>query len=92
MSKYGFGKIVDLSFDDAIEHVTHALQAEGFGVLADTDIAGAMKKKLRTCRLTGSWAHAIRHWRIAPWNASHPSVCFCPATSGAAGRRQHGPC
>lgn len=46
MSKYGFGKIVDLSFDDAIEHVTHALQGEGFGVLADIDVAGAMKKKL----------------------------------------------
>ncbi len=46
MSKYGFGKIVDLSFDDAIEHVTLALQAEGFGILADIDVAGAMKKKL----------------------------------------------
>ena len=46
MTKYGFGKIVDMSFDDAIEHVTHALQGEGFGVLADIDVAGAMKKKL----------------------------------------------
>ncbi len=46
MSKYGFGKIVDLSFDDAIERVTLALQVEGFGVLADIDVAGAMKKKL----------------------------------------------
>ena len=46
MSKYGFGKTVDMSFDDAIEHVTHALQTEGFGVLADIDVAGAMKKKL----------------------------------------------
>ncbi len=46
MTKYGFGKIVDLSFDDAIERVTVALQGEGFGVLADIDVAGAMKKKL----------------------------------------------
>lgn len=46
MSKYGFGKTVDMSFDAAIEQVTHALQGEGFGVLADIDIAGAMKKKL----------------------------------------------
>ena len=46
MSKYGFGKTVDMSFDDAIEYVTHALQGEGFGVLADIDVAGAMKKKL----------------------------------------------
>jgi len=46
MSRYGFGKIVDRSFDDAIERVIHALQGEGFGVLADIDVAGAMKKKL----------------------------------------------
>ncbi len=44
--KYGFGKTVALTFDQAIEHVTQALQAEGFGVLADIDVAGAMKKKL----------------------------------------------
>ena len=45
MIKYGFGKTVDLSFDDAIAHVTLALQGEGFGILADIDVAGAMKKK-----------------------------------------------
>lgn len=46
MLKYGFGKIVDKKFDDALESVIHALQGEGFGVLADIDVAGAMKKKL----------------------------------------------
>lgn len=46
MIKYGFGKTVDMSFDDAIVHVTQALQGEGFGILADIDVAGAMKKKL----------------------------------------------
>lgn len=46
MSKYGFGKTVDLSFDAAIERVTQVLQGEGFGVLADIDVAAAMKKKL----------------------------------------------
>ncbi len=44
--KYGFGKTVELTFDQAIEHVTQALQGEGFGVLADIDVAGAMKKKI----------------------------------------------
>lgn len=44
--KYGFGKTVELTFDQAIERVTQALQGEGFGVLADIDVAGAMKKKL----------------------------------------------
>ena len=46
MIKYGFGKTVDMSFDDAIVHVTQALQDEGFGILADIDVAGAMKQKL----------------------------------------------
>jgi uncharacterized protein (DUF302 family) len=46
MSRYGFGKSVNLPFDKAITHVTEALQVEGFGVLSDIDVAGAMKKKL----------------------------------------------
>ena len=44
--KYGFGTAVALTFDQAIERVTQALQGEGFGVLSDIDVAGAMKKKL----------------------------------------------
>lgn len=45
MTKYGFGKTVEMPFDDAIVHVTQALQDEGFGILADIDVAGTMKKK-----------------------------------------------
>ncbi|MCK9530621.1 MAG: DUF302 domain-containing protein [Gammaproteobacteria bacterium] len=44
--KYGFGKSVAFPFEDAVYRVTQALQAEGFGILADIDVAGAMKKKL----------------------------------------------
>ena len=44
--KYGFGTAVAMTFDQAIERVTQALQGEGFGVLSDIDVAGAMKKKL----------------------------------------------
>jgi uncharacterized protein (DUF302 family) len=43
---FGFGKQVDLSFDDAIDKVTHALKDEGFGVLSDIDVAAKMKEKL----------------------------------------------
>ena len=45
-SEFGFGKIVDTSFDDAIEKVTAELEKEGFGVLSDIDVAAKMKAKL----------------------------------------------
>lgn len=44
--KYGFGKKVEMLFDSAVERVTQSLQAEGFGVLADIDVAATLKKKL----------------------------------------------
>jgi uncharacterized protein (DUF302 family) len=46
ISKYGFGKQVNTSFDQAVERVTQELQKEGFGVLTDIDVAATLKKKL----------------------------------------------
>ena len=46
ISNFGFGKIVEESFDDAIEKVTAELEKEGFGVLSDIDVAAKMKAKL----------------------------------------------
>jgi len=45
-SDFGFGKIVEESFDDAISKVTAELEKEGFGVLSDIDVAAKMKAKL----------------------------------------------
>ena len=45
-SNFGFGKVVDASFDDAIDKVTAELEKEGFGVLSDIDVAAKMKAKL----------------------------------------------
>lgn len=43
---FGFGKQVDWDFDVAIDKVTEVLQSEGFGILADIDVAAKMKEKL----------------------------------------------
>jgi uncharacterized protein (DUF302 family) len=45
-SKFGFGKAVDVGFDEAIDRVTAILQTEGFGVLSDIDVAAKLKEKL----------------------------------------------
>jgi hypothetical protein len=37
--RYGFGKEVEMTFDDAVERIIDALQTEGFGVLSDIDVA-----------------------------------------------------
>jgi len=45
-NRYGFGKTVRMSFNDAIARVIAELQNEGFGVLTEIDVAGTLKKKL----------------------------------------------
>lgn len=45
-TKFGFGKAVDLGFDEAIETVTEELAKEGFGVLTEIDVQATLKKKL----------------------------------------------
>lgn len=46
MSKYAFGKQVNMGFDQAVAAVTQALAKEGFGVLTEIDVAATLKKKL----------------------------------------------
>lgn len=45
-AKYSFGKIVKMSYGEAIEKATEALAKEGFGVLTTIDVAATLKKKL----------------------------------------------
>jgi uncharacterized protein (DUF302 family) len=44
--KYYFSKTIAGSFDNAIQKVTEALKAEGFGILTEIDIKATLKKKL----------------------------------------------
>lgn len=43
---YYFSKIIDCSFEQAIERTTEKLSAEGFGVLTTIDVSATLKNKL----------------------------------------------
>lgn len=45
-TNYGFSKVVNLGYDEAIEKVTEELKKEGFGVLTEIDVKATLKKKL----------------------------------------------
>lgn len=65
LNKYGFGKVVSYSFEEALEKVTQALQKEGFGILTEIDVAATMKKKLnldmRPYRILGACNPPLAH-------------------------------
>ena len=45
-TNYGFTKIVNIGYEEAIEKVTEELKKEGFGVLTEIDVKATLKKKL----------------------------------------------
>lgn len=45
-TNYGFSKVVNLGYEEAIEKVTEELKEEGFGILTEIDVKETLKKKL----------------------------------------------
>ena len=43
---YGYGRSVDLPFQQAIERITETLKEEGFGILSRIDVHEKLKEKL----------------------------------------------
>jgi len=62
---YYFNKIVDMTFDEAVDKVTEELKKEGFGVLTEIDVKATLKKKLnvdfRKYRILGACNPSFAH-------------------------------
>jgi uncharacterized protein (DUF302 family) len=62
---YYFNKIVDMTFDEAIDKVTEELKKEGFGVLTEIDVKATLKKKIdvdfRKYRILGACNPSFAH-------------------------------
>jgi uncharacterized protein (DUF302 family) len=43
---YNFSKVVNLTYEEALEKVTEELKKEGFGVLTEIDVKATLKEKL----------------------------------------------
>jgi uncharacterized protein (DUF302 family) len=68
-TKFGFGKAVDLGFEEAVEAVTEELGKEGFGVLTEIDVQATLKKKLgedmRPYKILGACNPPLAHQAVS---------------------------
>ncbi|MGB8704132.1 MAG: DUF302 domain-containing protein [Gillisia sp.] len=66
---YYFSKVLDNSFEEAIEKVTKELKDEGFGILTEIDVKQTFKKKLdidfRKYKILGACNPKLAHRAIS---------------------------
>ncbi|SOC79564.1 Uncharacterized conserved protein, DUF302 family [Salinimicrobium sediminis] len=66
---YYFSKVLDTSFEEAIDKVTKELKEEGFGILTEIDVKETFKKKLdvdfRKYRILGACNPQLAHKAIS---------------------------
>jgi hypothetical protein len=80
-TRYGLRVDLNVPYEQALERIMAALQAEGFGVLTTIDVRQTLKQKLgRDFRSTSSSARAIRRWPTGRSTRSSRSACCCRAT------------
>ncbi len=71
MSELGFKSTLKLPYETALEKVTEALKAEGFGVLTSIDVKDTMKKKLNAdfpkYAILGACNPPLAHKALTAW-------------------------
>jgi uncharacterized protein (DUF302 family) len=45
-SRYGIKRVVNFTYEDAVEKITSALSEQGFGILTEIDVKATLKKKI----------------------------------------------